>query len=206
MAEGDPSPIGGRFASLLDPELREDFPTPRINDNGAVAFKVRVTGGSASSAIFLASTKAIVKVVAVGDRLPTGEKIRQIDTFALNDFGQVAFFAYGRKDKEKPLGVFLASPAAPEITSVKLKRKKGVLELRVNGSAMITNDTVIEINGIALEQISYPADYQENGGTTTRVVSRDARLEQLIQPGQTAQVTVFNSLTNLRSARATLTR
>ena len=57
MAEGDPSPIGGTFSPLVDPNLREDFPTPRINENGTVAFKVRVTGGGATSAIFLASPK-----------------------------------------------------------------------------------------------------------------------------------------------------
>jgi hypothetical protein len=206
MAEGDPSPIGGKFSPLVDPNLREDFPTPRINENGTVAFKVRVTGGSARSAIFMASTKAIIKVVAVGDRLPTGEKIRAIDTFALNDLGQVAFFAYGTKAKTKPLGVYAASPLPPTISKIKLKHKSSSLELRVNGNGMITNDTVIEINGTALQDLSYPLDFQENGGTTTRVVSRDARLEQLIPEGQAIQVTVYNSLTNLRGAPKVFTR
>ncbi len=206
MAEGDSSPIGGKFSSLLDPELREDFPTPRMNGNGAVAFKVRVTGGNAPSAIFLASPSAIVKVVAVGDQLPTGETIRVIDTFALNDLGQVAFFAYGKKDKTKPLGVYLATPPAPAIASIKLKSKKGSLQLRVNGNAMITNDTVIEINGVPLGAIDYPSDFREDGGTTTQLVSRDSRLEQLIPSGQTVQVMVYNSLTNLRSAPRMFTR
>jgi hypothetical protein len=195
MAEGDPTPVGGKFSTLSD----SSFLLPRINDAGAVAFRVNITGGTTRSAIFLASPRAILKVVAVGDRLPTGEKIRAIDTFALNDLGQVAFFAYGTKGKTKPLGVYAASPLAPTISKIKLKRKSSGLELRVNGNGMITNDTVIEINGVALQDLSYPLDFQENGGTTTRVVSRDRRLEQLMEPGQTVQVTVFNSLTNLRS-------
>lgn len=75
-----------------------------------------------------------------------------------------------------------------------------------NGKPMITNDTVIEINGVPLGAIDYPSDFREDGGFTTRVISRDARLEQLIAAGQTVQVTVFNSLTNLRSAPMSLTR
>jgi hypothetical protein len=76
----------------------------------------------------------------------------------------------------------------------------------INGQAMITSDTVIEINGVPLNAIDYPSDFREDGGTTTQVVSRDARLEQLMPAGQTVQVTVFNSLTNLRSAPMSLTR
>jgi hypothetical protein len=71
---------------------------------------------------------------------------------------------------------------------------------------MITNDTVIEINGVPLNAIDYPTDFKEDGGTITQVVSRDARLEQMMSSGQTVQVTVYNSLTNLRSALFPLTR
>ena len=202
MLQGEPTPLGGTFFTLTD----TSFTLPRINANGTVAFKIPIIGGNASSAIFLASRRAMVKAVATGDQLPTGETIRVIDTFALNDFGQVAFFAYGKKDKTKPLGVYVATPVAPTISKIKLKRKSSGLELRVNGSAMITNDTVIEVNGAPLTNLDYPSDFQADGGFTTRVVSRDARLEQLIQEGQTVQVTVFNSLINLRSAPMMLTR
>jgi hypothetical protein len=75
-----------------------------------------------------------------------------------------------------------------------------------NGKPMITNDTVIEINGAPLGAIDYPSDFREDGGFTTRVISRDARQEQLIAAGQTVQVTVFNSLTNLGSAPMAFTR
>ncbi|HWP42934.1 MAG TPA: hypothetical protein VNO14_06855, partial [Blastocatellia bacterium] len=91
-----------------DPQLREDFPTPRINDHQAVAIKLRVDEGSASSGIFLASTRAMVKVVAVGDKLPSGGKIRDITSFALNDFGQVAFYA---EVNNGPKGVIPRHPA-----------------------------------------------------------------------------------------------
>jgi hypothetical protein len=208
MAEGDPTPIGGTFATLDDPELFEKafFMRPRINDHSAVAFIAKVTNGNSRLAIFLASSRAMLKVVAVGDELPSGETIREIDTFALNDLGQVAFFAYAKKGKQNPLGVYVATPVTPQIKSIKLKRKKGTLELRVNGKGMITNDSVIEINGMSLQEMDYPADFREDGGTITRVISRDPRLQQLIPEAQTVQVTIFNSLTNKRSAATALTR
>jgi hypothetical protein len=122
----------------------------------------------------------------------------------LNDFGQVAFVADGKHGRA--FGVYIATPVGPQIESVKLKQKQGSLELRVNGTGFITKDTVIEINGETLVSMSYPADFQEDGGTTRRVVSRDRRLEDLLPAGQTVEVTVYNSLTNLRSAVVTLSR
>jgi hypothetical protein len=199
MAEGDPTPIEGKFRTLND----DSFVPPRINDNGTVAFLAWVADGSASSAIFLASPQAIIKVAAIGDELPTGGKIKSISSFALNDFGQVAFYA---EVKNGPKGVFLATPLAPEIRKIKFKRKRGRLELRVDGSAMITNDTVIEINGAALDALSYPEEFRENGGTTRRTVSRDARLDELIPAGQTVRLTLFSQLTNMRSAPVSFTR
>lgn len=199
------SPIGGTFDLLQEVD---DLGGPRVNDNGTVAFMANVAGDKWTEGIFLASPKAIIKVVAIGDRLPTGEKIRGINSFALNNLGQVAFFANGSASilNPNPLGVFLATPNPPQITSIKLKQKKNALQLRVNGTAMIPNDTVIEINGVPLSAIDYPADFREDGGTITQVVSRDARLEQMLSSGQTVQVTVYNSLTNLRSAPAPFTR
>lgn len=205
ILDREATPIGGTFD--LTQDVEDPF-GPRINDNGTVALMANVADGNSREAVFLASTKAIVKVVAIGDRLPTGEKIRSINSFALNNLGQVAFFANGSNSilNPKPLGVYLATPVTPAITSIKLKHKKGSLQLRVNGNAMITNDTVIEINGVALNAIDYPPDSREDGGSTTQVISRDSRLEQLIPEGQTIQVTVYDSLTNLRSTPVSFTR
>lgn len=201
MLVGEPTPIRGKFAPFSKAD--EFYPAPRLNNNSAIAFKAAVKNGNSPVGIFLASPRAIIKVVAVGD-LINGEKIARIDTFALNDLGQIAFFALDKHNKT--LGVFKAAPVAPLIESLKLKHRRGALELRVTGNAMITNDTVIEINGVALSAIDYPSDFWEDGGFTTRVVSRDGQLEQLIPSGQTVRVTVYNSLTNLRSASLTFTR
>jgi hypothetical protein len=199
IAQGDPTPLGGRFATLGG----SSFIRPRINNNGAIAAQLPVVGGGASSAIFMASRKAIIKVVGRGDPLPTGGKIKDITTFALNDLGQVAFYA---EVKNGPKGVFLATPPVPDINVVKLKQKPSGLKLIVKGNAMITNDTIVEINGVPLEATSYPESFRENGGTTRRVVSADPRLDQLLPQGQQVQITVFNPLTNLRSVPVSFTR
>lgn len=180
MTVGEAIPGGGHFGSFL--KTGYVYPGPRINNNSAIAFKAYVKDRDSHVAIFLASPRAIIKVVAVGDALPTGETIKSIDTFALNNLGQIAFFALDKKGRT--LGVFKATPSAPEIKAATLKRKKGSLELRVDGVAMITNDTVIEINGVGLGAMDYPATFQQERGFTTRVRSRDSRLEQLMPEGQ----------------------
>jgi hypothetical protein len=199
------APTGGMFDLLQE---QEDPGGPRINDNGTIALMANVIGGSSPEAIFLASPKAIVKVVGIGDRLPTGEKIRSINSFSLNNLGQVAFFANGSASilNPNPLGVYLATPVPPAISSIKLKHKQGGLQLRVNGTAMIPGDTIIEINGVPVGAIQYPEDSIQDGGFTTQVISRDPQLAQLMAEGQTVQVTVFNSLTNLRSTPFSVTR
>jgi hypothetical protein len=198
---GESTPIGGKYDKLLD----TDDPGPRINDNGAVAFLIKVKGGDSPEAIFLASTKAVVKVVAIGDTLPTGETIGGITSFSLNNLGQVAFFAHRNRFGDKPIGVYLATPASPTINKIKIKHKQSAPKLIVTGENFITNDSVIEIDGQPVET-TYPEDFQLRGGATTRLESRDPRLGRLIPTGGSVQVTVFSSLTSLRSAPAPLTR
>jgi hypothetical protein len=195
VAVGDPTPIGGKFAPFG--KVDEFYQVPRISNNGAVAFKAAIKNGASASGIFLASPNAIVKVVATGDRVDGG-KIASFDTYAMNGLGDIAFVAFDKN--RRVLGVFKATAADPAINSIKLKRKANALELRVNGAAMIGGDSVIEIDGVRLGAIEYPPDFREDGGLTTRVVSRDTRLEELIPFGRTALVTVFNPLTGKRSA------
>ena len=125
----------------------------------------------------------MLKVIAIGDELPSGSTVREIDTFALNGLGQVAFFAYGEEKASRTL-CRVATPETPQIKSIKSKRKKGALELRVNGKGMINNDSVIEINGTSQHTMEYPTDFREDGGTITRVVSHDPRLQQRIGDGR----------------------
>jgi hypothetical protein len=166
----------------------------------------KVTGGNSPEAVFLASPTAILKVVGIGDRLPTGEKIRSIPSFALNNLGQVAFVANNSASvlNPRPLGVFIATPNPPVVERVKVKGQPA-RKLIINGGGFIVNDSVIELNGQAIDTI-YPSEFYENGGTTTSLVSKDPRLSQLLIPGQPVQLTVFNPLTARRSVPQSITR
>jgi hypothetical protein len=209
--QGDASPIGGKFATFLDASLAEmvrgGIQRPELNSSDQVVFKAKSGPKGKTPALFMASPTAILKIVAVGDILPSGETIGEIITYSLNEAGQVAFVAYRRPGELGPLGLWVASPVAPTIRKAKLKVKEGGPILMVNGSGFITNDSVIEINGAALGNTDYPTDFQENGGTTTRIVSSDPAILDLVSPGSTVRVTVRNRLTGgLVSGAFALTR
>jgi hypothetical protein len=205
VAIGDSSPIGGTFSSISDPSF---FPVanlpPAITGKGAVVFKALVDGGSADSGIFMGLPGAVLKIIAPGDKLPDGETVSSVHTFAVNEKGQVAFFAYA--PQKVVIGVYIASPVTPTITNVQLKTKGGVLQLRTDGTGFVTNNSIIEIDGQALSRISYPTDFQQNGGTSTRLVSKDGSLDQLIPVGRPVQITVFNSMTGQRSSPFSFSR
>jgi hypothetical protein len=197
VAQGDPSPIGGKFATFLDASLNEmvrsGIQRPELNSSDQVVFKAKSGPKGETPALFMASPTAMLKIVAVGDILPNGETIGEINTYSLNEAGQVAFVAYRKEGELGPLGLWVASPVAPSIRKAKLKMKSDGPALMVNGSGFITNDSVIEISGVALNVTDYPSDFQENGGTTTRIVSTDPRIQELVPPGSTVQVTVLKS-------------
>jgi hypothetical protein len=202
LVAGQPTPIGGTFREKL---LDLNDPVVKINDNDAIGVLAKVAGGSSPEAIFLASPKAIVKVAAVGDRLPTGEIIGGIDAFSLNNLGQVAFFAHFKDSEFDAIGLYLATPTTPLLNSIKAKGPTDNPKLIVEGQGFITNDSTILINGQPVAT-TYPAEFQQNGGTSTRLVSRDPQLAHLLPPGQSVQITVTNSLTALQSAPMTFGR
>jgi hypothetical protein len=198
---GEACPGGGAFQGFFDPAGMSLVNDPGINDNGAVVFEAFTKPGR-SAGLFMGSPKGLLKVMATGDRAPTGEVIGDMPTFAINRMGQVAFFAVGKSGS--PIGIVLATPNPPTVTSVKFKRKTG--QLLVNGGPFIVGDSIIEVNGAPLATNEFPADFQSGDGSATRIVSADSELDQLVPPGKTVQITVFNGMTNLRSAPFAFTR
>ncbi|MGB5038624.1 MAG: hypothetical protein WBQ66_18595 [Blastocatellia bacterium] len=183
--------------------FQSDIPVVRINDSGTVVFNAKVEGpdGNLRRALYLGSPRGMLRIAQQGDRLPTGDRLYRITHYALNNLGQVAFYAY--KDQPlgsiEPIGVFLATPAAPAIRSVKLKASDSGLTLRVKGDAMVAGDAIIEIDGVALEALEYPAKSRNDDGTARIATSADPRLGDLLPVGRSVSVTVFNPLTGKRS-------
>lgn len=206
VTEGDRAPDGRVIASVHyggEDGFQSDIPVVRINDSGTVVFNAKVEGpnGSLRRALFLGSPRGMLRIAQQGDRLPNGDRLYRITHYALNNLGQVAFYAY--KDNPlgsiTPIGVFLATPAAPVIRSVKLKTSDSGLTLRVKGDAMVAGDAIIEIDGVALEALEYPAKSRNDDGTARIATSADPRLGDLLPVGTPVSVTVFNPLTGKRS-------
>ncbi len=206
VTEGDRAPNGRVITSVhygAEEGFNSQVPVVRINDSGTVVFNAKIEGpdGNLRRALFLGSPRGMLRIAQQGDRLPTGDRLYRITHYALNNLGQVAFYAY--KDNPlgsiTPIGVFLATPAAPAIRSVKLKTSDSGFTLRVKGDAMVSGDAIIEIDGLALEALDYPAKSRNDDGTARIVTSADPRLGDLLPVGTPVSVTVFNPLTGKRS-------
>jgi hypothetical protein len=88
VAEGDPTPIGGRFESF-----RLGRPSP--TKSGIVVFGATVVGGRAPRGVFIASGGSIAKIAAEGDPTPAGGTFKELAVHrsSVNDGGAVAFDA-----------------------------------------------------------------------------------------------------------------
>lgn len=92
VAKGDPTPIGGTYATLGQ--------VPVVNASGDITFFATVSGGSAASGIFRIVGGVPSKVVAAGDATPIGGTTYSGFTAPLgpaisviNDSGDISFFA-----------------------------------------------------------------------------------------------------------------
>ena len=102
VAEGEPTPLGGKFGAV-------GAERPSVNDDGVVAFKTHVNSGPLTAAVFLFSRGALTKVVAEGDAAPTGGKFgRQFGRPIINAAADVAFTASVAGGPTSN-GIFLAS-------------------------------------------------------------------------------------------------
>jgi hypothetical protein len=112
IALGDASPLGGTFSYLLG-GIVGGMVIPfsfSLNNHGHVAFAGMVEGGTAPMGVFVASDGVIRKVIAVGESLPTMGNFKALAFPALNDVGDVAFFA--SREGRAQGGIFTSSPTA----------------------------------------------------------------------------------------------
>jgi len=91
---------------------------PILNAAGDVAFAARFDNASWSSGVFVSRGGVLSKVVRTGDPVPgaPGAVFGDFAEVAMNDAGQIAFFASTTMGGGIwPGGVFLATPAPPEV-------------------------------------------------------------------------------------------
>lgn len=83
VAQGDPAPAGGAFAT---------FGSPALNASGSVAFAAVVEGKAVPGGIFVAGRDRIEMVVAAGADTPIGGIFAKFsERIAFNDAGAIAF-------------------------------------------------------------------------------------------------------------------
>jgi hypothetical protein len=83
VAQGDPTPAGGVFAT---------FGSPALNARGSVAFAAVVEGKAVPGGIFVASRDRVEMVVAAGAETPIGGIFAKFsERIAYNDSGAIAF-------------------------------------------------------------------------------------------------------------------
>lgn len=100
VAVGDPAPLGGTFFQIgteslgfADGTTIPVGPVPAINDLGQVTFRGGVSGGIAQYGLFLSSGGVHQWLVRTGGAAPGGGTFVGLQAAAVNDAGEIAFFA-----------------------------------------------------------------------------------------------------------------
>ena len=99
-ALGDPAPEGGTFSGLgvesfgfQDGTSIPVGPVPDINDSDQIAFRAIVTGGITGRGIVVRTNQVDEWYVKVPDPTPIGGTYLDMQAAAINNAGQIAFFA-----------------------------------------------------------------------------------------------------------------
>ena len=99
-ALGDPAPEGGTFSGLgtesfgfQDGTFIPVGPVPDINDSDQIAFRAIVTGGITGRGIVVRTNQVDEWYVKVPDPTPIGGTYLDMQAAAINNAGQIAFFA-----------------------------------------------------------------------------------------------------------------
>ena len=101
--QGDATPAGGTFTG--------GFFSPVLNNSGQVAFNAGLTGGSATSGIFVGAAGSLQAAALRGAAAPAGGNYNSFFRQVLNDSGQIAFAA-DLIGGSATSGVFVGTPGA----------------------------------------------------------------------------------------------
>lgn len=93
--------------------------------------------------------------------------------------------------------------ADPAITGVKLKNAGA--KLVVDGVGFTTGDSIIEIDGLAVAKLKYPAEFRLPNGQTTRLVTK-GDISGLVPTGVEVAIVVFTPSSEKRSEPFRFTR
>lgn len=163
--QGSAAPAGGNYVSFLAPAL--------LNSAGQIAFRANLTGGSATSGIFVGTAGSLQATVLQGSPAPGGGTF-SLFNFApqLNGLGQVAFLATltgAGVNTTNDIGLYAGSPGS----LLKIVREGDIID--VNPGPGIDLRTVSGI-GFRGEFNDVPSGGQDGRGltfTTSGYISYD---------------------------------
>ncbi len=154
-------------------------------------------GATSGASAMIAGAAAIVQSIAKQRGLPplTSQLMRSL--LRSTGTAQAGNRLIGpRPNLRAAIAALESNDQPPRITFVKFKAGAG--KLIVAGENFAASDSVIEINGVAVPKMKYPADYVLPNGTTTQILGK-GNISPMLPSGVEVSVTVFNQNKNRRS-------
>ena len=171
-----------------------------LRNQGENYFYTDSFGATSGAGAMVAGVAAVIQSIVKQRGLPPLSSVQMRQLLATTGTPQASAFNKpigSRPNLRAAIAALEANGETPTIISVKYKAGAG--KLFVDGDNFIAGDSVIEINGVRVPKMKYPAEFILANGITTRLMSK-GDISGLLPRGVDAQITVFTQSKNRRSA------
>ncbi|HLG17467.1 MAG TPA: S8 family serine peptidase [Blastocatellia bacterium] len=170
-------------------------------DEGKNSRYTTIFGGTSSAAAMVAGAAALIQSIVKARGLAplTPLRLRRLLVSTATPEGRTSQRVGPRPDLRAAIAA-LDSPEfapVPLISRVSYKRSKG--RLTVEGEGFVPDDSIIEIDGVAVARHKYPSDFIQPSGFTTRIQTK-SNVSAKLPRGVTVSITVFTPSSGKRSA------
>ncbi|MEW6131093.1 MAG: S8 family serine peptidase [Acidobacteriota bacterium] len=167
------------------------------NSDGENNFYTSKFGGTSGASAMVAGAAAVLQSIIKQRGLQplTSQQMRSL--FRSTGTLQTGNKVIGpRPDLRKAIAALESTDQPPRITFVKFKPGAG--KLIVEGENFIPGDAVIEVNGVAVAKMKYPAEFFLPNGTTTYLLAK-GQTTSTVPGGVDLSITVYNRSKDRRS-------
>jgi subtilisin family serine protease len=171
----------------------------RLGQGANNAYTAKFGGTSGASAMIAGGVALLQSIVKQRGLAPlTSVQLRRLlATTGTPQAGNLNKLVGPRPDLRAAIAGLEASGQDPRITSAKYKAGAG--KFIIEGENFTAGESVIEINGIAVTRMKYPAEYVLPNGNTSLIMAK-GDLNALLPSGIDSAITVFTPATGRRSA------
>jgi hypothetical protein len=167
--------------------------------SGANNFYTAKFGGTSGAGAMVAGAAALLQSIVKQRGLPplTSQQMRRLfATTGTPQAGNLNKPIGPRPDLRAAIAGLEATGQDPKITLAKYKPGAG--KFLIEGENFTVGDSVIEINGVAVTKMKYPAEYVLPNGNTTLIMAK-GDLSASLPTGVDVAITVFTPSTGRRS-------